>query len=134
MVTPLRVEQVPLQIPARRVYEPYALPQTLRAHRETLERLAASYKQINAPLGRFGLDVIEISDAAIRSADESRYQALENAIQSLNTDRDAIASEMRSLLEQATFASAAIDEQQAKALIARAQALLARADSIASSA
>jgi hypothetical protein len=110
-----------------------ALPQSLRAHRETLERLAASYKQINAPLGRFGMAVIEISDAAARSTDESRYQALEAAIQSLNAERDAIAGEMRSLLQQATFGGAAIDEQQAKALIAQAEALLARADSIASS-
>jgi len=39
-----------------------AVPQSLRAHRATLERLGAAYKQINAPLGRFGLDVIRIND------------------------------------------------------------------------
>jgi hypothetical protein len=111
-----------------------ALPQTLRAHRETLERLAAIYKQINAPLGRLGKDVIAISDAAVRSSDESRYEALESAIQDLAAERDAIAGEMRSLLEQATFGGGAIDEQEAKALIKRAEALLAQADSTASSA
>jgi hypothetical protein len=111
-----------------------AVPQTLRAHRATLGRLAGIYKQINAPLGRFGLDVIAISDAAVRSSDESRYAALESAIQSLAAERDAIAGDMRSLLEQATFGGGAIDEQQAKALIRRAEALLARADSTASSA
>jgi hypothetical protein len=109
-----------------------ALPQTLRAHRATLERLAASYKEINAPLGRFGHDVIEISDAAVRSTDESSYEALESAIQDLAEERDGIAAEMRTLLEQATFGGGAIDEQQAKALIDRAEALLARADSTAS--
>ncbi len=111
-----------------------ALPQALRAHRATLGRLTRVYRQINAPLARFGLDVIAISDAAVRSSDETRYEALESAIQSLATDRDAIAGEIRSVLEQATFGGRAIDQQQAKALIARAEALLARADSTASSA
>jgi hypothetical protein len=111
-----------------------ALPQSLRAHRATLERLAASYKQINAPLGQFGHDVIEISDAAVRSTDESRYQALEDEIDDLATQRDAIAGDMKALLEQATFGGGAVNEQQAKTLIDRADALLADADSAAASA
>jgi hypothetical protein len=110
-----------------------ALPQSLRAHRETLERLAASYKQINAPLGQFGLDVIEISDAAVRSTDESRYQALETQIQDLAAQRDAIVGVMKALLQQATFGGGAVNEQQAKALIDQADALLAEADSDAAS-
>jgi hypothetical protein len=111
-----------------------ALPQSLRAHRATVERLMESYKQINAPLGRFGHDVIEISDAAVRSSDDSRYEELEDAIQDLAGDRDALAGDIGSMLEQATFGGHAIDEQQAKTLIQRADALLARADSTASSA
>ena len=111
-----------------------ALPQSLRAHRETLERLAASYKQINAPLAQFGHDVIEISDAAVRSTDASRYEALEGEIHDLAARRDAIAGDMKALLEQATFGGGAIDEQQAKSLIDQANVLLADADSAASSA
>jgi hypothetical protein len=110
-----------------------ALPQSLRAHRATLERLATSYKQINAPLGQFGHDVIEISDAAVRSTDASRYQALEDQIQHLADERDRIAGDMRGLLEQATFGGGAVNEQQAKALIDQADALLAEADSDAAS-
>ncbi len=111
-----------------------ALPQSLRAHRATVERLMQRYKQINAPLGRFGHDVIAISDAAVRSSDESRYEELEGEIEGLAAERDDIAGDVRSLLEGATFGGRAIDEQQAKTLIARADALLARADSAASSA
>ena len=48
-----------------------AIPQSLRAHRQTLERLGAAYKQINAPLGRFGLDVIKINDTAVRATDDA---------------------------------------------------------------
>jgi hypothetical protein len=111
-----------------------AVPQSLRAHRQTLERLAASYKQINAPTGRFSLDVIEISDAAVRNSDESRYDDLEDAIQELTADRNSIAATMRTLLLRAAFSNASIDEQQAKGLIAQADALLAEADAAAASA
>jgi hypothetical protein len=110
-----------------------AVPQSLRAHRETLERLGAAYKAINAPVGPFGLDIIEISDAAVRSTDEARYAELSTAIQQLGAERNAIASRMQKILEDAAFGNAAIDEQEAKGLIAQANALLARADAKAAS-
>ncbi|HZD73502.1 MAG TPA: hypothetical protein VE776_06395 [Actinomycetota bacterium] len=110
-----------------------AVPQSLRAHRETLERLGAAYKQINAPLGRFGLDVIKISDTAVRSTNEARYAQLSGALQQLGDERDTIAARMRVLLERAAFGNASIDEQAAKGLIAQAAALLARADTTAAS-
>jgi hypothetical protein len=111
-----------------------AVPQSLRAHRETLERLGAAYKQINAPLGRFGLDVIEINDAAVRSTSEARYAELSGVVQQLGSERDGIAGQMRTLLEQAAFGKASIDEQEAKSLIAQANALLGRADDAAAAA
>jgi hypothetical protein len=40
---------------------------------------------------------------------------------------------MRTLLEQAAFGNTAINEQQAKRLIAQAEALLVRADAMAAS-
>src|SRR6266540_1330165 len=108
-----------------------AVPQSLRAHRETLERLGAAYKQINAPLGRFGLDVIRISDTAVRSTNQARYAQLSGELQQLGDERNTSAARMRTLLEQAAFGGASIDEQAAKGLIAQADALLARADAIA---
>ena len=110
-----------------------AVPQSLQAHRETLERLGAAYKQINAPLGRFGLDVIKISDTAVRSTNEARYTQLSGALQQLGDERDTIAAQMGTLLEQAAFANAPIDEQTAKELIAQADAVLGRADATAAS-
>jgi hypothetical protein len=109
-----------------------AVPQSLRAHRETLERLGAAYKAINAPVGPFGLDIIEINDAAVRGT-EARYAELSAAIQQLGSDRNTIASRMQKILEDAAFANTAIDEQEAKGLIAQANALLARADAKAAS-
>jgi len=110
-----------------------AVPRSLRAHRATLERLGAAYKQINAPLGRFGLDVIEINDAAVRATDEARYARLAAALRRLGADRNRIAHRMRTILEQAAFGNTAINEREAKRLIAEAKALLARADALAAS-
>ena len=107
-----------------------ALPQALRAHDAWLARLGQSYKQINAPLGRLGLEVIRISDLAVRSTDESRYGELEQAIADLASDRDAIAGQIRTMLLRAEYDGVAIDEQEAKALIDRADALIARAAAI----
>jgi hypothetical protein len=110
-----------------------AVPQSLRAHRQTLEQLGAAYKQLNAPLGRFGLDIIEINDAAVRATDEARYAQLAAALQQLGADRTTIAARMRTLLEQAASGNDSINQQEAKHLIAKAEALLARADALAAS-
>ena len=110
-----------------------AVPQSLRARRATLKRLGAAYKQINAPLGRFGLDVIKINDAAVRATDQARYTQLAAALQQLGAERTTIAARMRTILEQAAFGDTAINEQQARRLIAQAEALLARADALAAS-
>jgi hypothetical protein len=45
----------------------WAMPQSLRAHRETLLRLAATYKQLNACVGQFGLASLAVSTRALES-------------------------------------------------------------------
>ena len=104
-----------------------ALTQTLRAHHETLIRLGEEYSQINAPVGQFGLDTLKISTAALasKSAGDTTYNSLENELAAFGQQRDAIAGQMSAALIGAEFNSAAINEQQAKALIARANDLLA---------
>ena len=77
--------------------------------------------------------MIKINDAAVRSTDQARYAALSGALQQLGADRNRIAARMRTILEQAAFGNASIDEQEAKRLIAQAEALLARADALAAS-
>jgi len=104
----------------------WAVPQTLRAHRETLLRLAAMYKQINAPLGAFGQATLAVSTAAIESnaAGDQDYADLENQLILLTNSRDAIVAQMRDVLAAAAFSDQAINEQQALTLIDRGQGLL----------
>jgi hypothetical protein len=104
----------------------WAVPQTLRAHRETLLRLVAIYKQINAPLGEFGQATLAMSTTAIESSasGDQDYTVLENRLIKLTDDRNAIAAQMRDVLAGAAFAGQAINEQQALTLIDQGQGLL----------
>jgi hypothetical protein len=108
----------------------WAVPQSLRAHRETLRRLGEVYKQLNAPFGEFAGEVLVASTRAIKSgtsANDSAYTALENQIATLTGQRDALASQIRNALDSAAFGGNAIDEQQAKAWIKQAQSLIDQA-------
>src|SRR5207237_10546610 len=46
---------------------PWALPDSLQNHRGTVMRLAAAYKQLNAPFGKFAMDTLTASTAAIQT-------------------------------------------------------------------
>ncbi|HEU5367287.1 MAG TPA: hypothetical protein VFU69_02440, partial [Ktedonobacterales bacterium] len=83
-------------------------------------------KQINAPVNQLGLDTLAISTAALESnaAGDSTYNALENQLISFTSQRDALASQMISMLENAAFNGQAINEIAAKQLISQAQQLL----------
>jgi hypothetical protein len=104
-----------------------ALPVPLRGHTATLTRLAEAYKQINAPTGKLGIaTLIGISTQALlgNDASDATYTALEAQIVSLTNQRNAIASKMIGMLEDAAFNGVKINEVQAKSLIDQAEALL----------
>jgi len=121
----------------RAVVEPlfdWAVPQTLRAHRETLLRLGAVYKQLTAPFGQFGMDTLVASTKALKSgsgSDDSQYAAVETQLTNLTDDRNALAGQIRDVLEGAAFGGQALNEQQAKTFIAQAQSLIDQAHQLA---
>ncbi|HEU5438055.1 MAG TPA: hypothetical protein VFU88_02100 [Ktedonobacterales bacterium] len=104
----------------------WAVPLGVIAHRETLRRLAATYKQLNACVGQFGLDSLKVSTTALasNSPGDATYVNLEGQLATLGGSRDALAAQMSALLEGTTFGGQAINEQQALALTAQGQALL----------
>jgi len=107
-----------------------ALPRSLRAHTETLRRLGAVYKQVMAPFGKVGMAGIDVSTRALEG-DDATYEQLEDALADPTADRDAIAAQMRDMLEAAAFAGQPIDEQQAKKLIKEGEKLIERAEKLA---
>jgi hypothetical protein len=106
--------------------DPGALPQSLRAHHGTLVKLGQAYSQINAPVGQFGLDTLKISTTALESssAGDATYTALETELTGFGQQRDPLARQMIAAIDGAEFNNQVIDQQQAKDLIAQAQALL----------
>lgn len=114
----------------------WALPESLKAHTETLRNLAEIYKEINAPVNQLGLDSLVISTAAEKSgsaSNDSTYTSLENQIAQFRTQRDALAAQMISMLGGAAFNGHAINETAAKNLISQAQNLLQQVHALAES-
>jgi len=110
--------------------ETKAFARSLTAHRETVERLGAAYKQMNAPFGAFGAAALRASTRAL-TGDDATYSSLQDQIAALTSERDAVAAEIRTALNAAAFSDQALDEQQAKAWIAEGQSLIDRAQALA---
>ena len=123
----------------RVVVEPlfsWAVPKALRAHHAKMLQLGAIYKQLNAPFGEISKDVLIASTRALESgsaADDTTYTSIEAQIESLTTARDALATQIRAALDDAAFAGTALNNQQAKAFISQAQALINQAHALATS-
>ena len=93
-------------------------------HRATLSRLAAAYKQINAPLGELGRRTLMISTRAL-AGDDATYDALEEEITRITAQRNALAGRMITMLEAAAFGHGHVDEDEAQRLIDGAERLIA---------
>ena len=110
------------------ILDGHVLPDSLRDHQETLSRLAAAYKDINAPLGSLGRKTLTgISTLAVKG-DDATYAALEDKIEDLTDRRNAIADKMIAMLEAAAFQGVAIDNDAAEHLINEARDLLRSVD------
>ncbi|HLH94785.1 MAG TPA: hypothetical protein VKW08_06670 [Xanthobacteraceae bacterium] len=105
-----------------------ALPQSLRAHQDTLRELAAAYKQINAPRGELGRRTLSGLSTRALEGDDTTYATLEDKIVDITNRRNEIAGKMISMLEDAAFGGQAIDQIAAKELIEQAQDLLQSTD------
>jgi len=86
---------------------------------------------VNAPFGSFAMDTLTASTRAITATDEGVYSSIENSIQDLTNQRDALASQIKAALDAAAFDGQALNEQQAKGWIDQAQSLINQAAALA---
>jgi hypothetical protein len=102
------------------------MPTPIRNNSTLFHQLAATYKQINAPVGQFGLGTLALSNSAIVSNDtgDTTYTNGESNLANLGSQRDSIASQMKQILQDAAFNGKAIDPVNANNLIQQAQQLL----------
>jgi hypothetical protein len=91
--------------------------------------LARVYKQLNAPLGSVGRHSLVIATRAIEGGDAG-YASYLGTLGSITTQRDALATEMKSVLNAAAFSHARISEDRAEHLIRRARAVIDRVEDL----
>jgi hypothetical protein len=94
--------------------------------------LARTYKQLNAPFGAFAKATLRASTKALASNDagDATYTSIEAQIQSLTARRDALAAQMKDLLNRAEFRGQPISNGKAAGLIAQGLALLFQANAL----
>jgi hypothetical protein len=109
--------------------EPSALPSAVAANLDTLKELGQVYKQLNAPFGALSQDTLTVSTYAILSTSNADvvYTNLENQIASWTTQRDALAAQIKSMLDGAEFGGQAVDPLLANLIIWQGQTLLSQA-------
>ena len=112
----------------------FAIPATVKKTGSYV-KLAQVYKQLNASFGAFAMDTLKASTKALASNDagDATYTSLEGQIQSLTSQRDALASQIKSVLNAVAFNGQGLTEQQAKPIIAQAKSLLDQAHTLAGS-
>ncbi len=108
-----------------------ALPPTLQSSRWLFELLASTYKQLTAPVGAFGQGTLHVSTVALASgstSDDSKYNSYESRLTRLTTQRDALATQIKSLLDGAEFHGVALGPGTALKLSSEAALLLLEMD------
>jgi len=105
---------------------PSALPDAVQVDFDKLVHLGRVYKQINAPFGELAQKTLNISTAALVSdaPGDAVYSKLESKLEAWRDSRDALAGQMRDILERAVFAGKEVSSETVEELIEKANALL----------
>jgi len=118
----------------REAVDGWALPDAVQKSGRFVQ-LSQFYKQLNASFGAFAMDTLKASTKALASgstSDDSTYTSLESKIQSLTSQRDALAAQIKTALTNATFANQVLTNAQAGSLVNQAKSLLDQAHALAS--
>src|SRR4029453_15279323 len=94
-----------------------------------LNELGSIYKQINAPFGQLSFDVLAASTRALASGsstDDSTYSAISDRIAALTADRNALAEQMRDVLNEAAFGARQPRERGVADLAGQGRTMLMR--------
>ena len=111
-----------------------ALPSSLKTGESSFVKLADSYKQVNASFGQFSMDMLTASTRALSGgsdSNDSQYTSIEGQITTLTSQRDNLATQMKTALDNAAFAGQPVTAQTAGKLVEQANSLLKKADALA---
>ena len=107
-----------------------ALPNALQG--SIVPKLEDAYEQVNAPFGQFAAATLKASTEALESnsAGDALYTSIESSIQSLTSQRDALATLIKTALNSATFDGTPINPSQAQSWIDQANQLITQAQAL----
>jgi hypothetical protein len=110
-----------------------ALPNGIRKSAAALTQLGIVYKEINAPFGPVSFDVLNASTKALSSGsslNDNTYAAISARITSLTNDRNALAAQMRTVLNNAAFGGPVPSTSQIYDLASQGNTLLMHANQL----
>ncbi len=100
-----------------------SLPSGIQRNPLAFVLLAKAYKQLDAPVGRFGRATLAVSTTAL-TGDDTTYNNLENRLAALGAQRDALAAQIIQKLEAAEFGNQPLDWPSTFSLLSQANQLL----------
>jgi hypothetical protein len=103
--------------------EERALPHGIRNGAENFVELANAYKQLNAPLGSVGRNSLVFANRSI-VADDTTYAQYLATLGTVTTNRDALAGQIKAVLDNAAFAGQRVDEHTEDDLVRRANRII----------
>lgn len=113
----------------RRALPPSLVPRDGDEDSDFVE-LAGAYKQLNAPLGKVGLNSLALATRSIEAGDTT-YAWYLGQIGLFTTERDALAGEIKVALDAAAFHGKPLRDVRADVLTVRAKALIDRVEDLA---
>jgi hypothetical protein len=115
--------------PTWEIIDRAAIPASVLVRKGQLTQVGVALKQITAPFGLFAMTTLQLSTKGLASnADgDATYTQIETAIASLTAERDALALQMQTALDNAQFFGTTISARDAAHLISQANDLLQQA-------
>jgi len=109
---------------------PDALPASVRATAD-FTRVAALYKNLNAPMGSVGHDALMASTRATRLEADGAYERAYAALSAFARRREQVAAHIQTMLDGASFHNNPFNPVEASALAKEAEGLIAAAQDFA---
>jgi hypothetical protein len=111
----------------------YAVPAAVKKSGSDFSQLADAYKQLNASFGTFAMNTLKASTRALASNDsgDATYASIEGQIQSLTSQRDALAAQIKAALDAATFDGQVLSSAQVQSWLSQAHSLQTQAATLA---
>jgi len=114
--------------------DPEALPPGIQANPGTYLKLAAAYKQLNAPFGELSVASIGYATTNIKSTKPTVYNTYLDTMADFTARRDSLAGQIKTVLEAAAFAGVPVSQGTASSLAGQARGMVNEMQGLATAA